>query len=181
MTTPSAPAPDDRRGFLAKLLALGLGAVALAVPTLSALAAFLNPWRQKGASGDWVRVASLNDLPVDGTPQRFPVIADRADAWNRSPSEPIGLIFLCRLGDRVIALQSICPHAGGLVCYDAKEKRFSCPAHGALFDAQGRRLDEKGISPRDLDRLDVNQEKQPEINVKFEKFQDGTSQKIVRT
>ena len=51
MTTPSSPAPDDRRGFLAKLLALGLGAVALAVPALSALAAFLNPWRQKSDVG----------------------------------------------------------------------------------------------------------------------------------
>ena len=57
MTTPSSPAPDDRRGFLAKLLALGLGTVSLAVPTFSALAAFFNPWRQKGAPGNWVRVA----------------------------------------------------------------------------------------------------------------------------
>ena len=102
MTTPSSPAPDDRRGFLAKLLALGLGAVALAVPTLSALAAFLNPWRQKSEAGNWIRVASLAALPVGGPPQRCPVIADRSDAWNGYPAEAIGAIFLCRVGDQEV-------------------------------------------------------------------------------
>ena len=94
--------PADRRGFLAKLLALGLGAVALAVPSLSALAALLNPWRQKSEAGRLVRVASLAALPLGGPPQRCPVIADRADAWNRYPDEAVGAIFLCRVGDREV-------------------------------------------------------------------------------
>jgi menaquinol-cytochrome c reductase iron-sulfur subunit len=179
MTTPSSP---QRRGFLAKLLALGLGAAALAVPALSALAAFLNPWRQKGAAGDWVRVASLDALPVGGPPQRYPVIADRSDAWNGYPGEAVGAVFLCRINEQqVLALQSICPHNGGLVCYDPEKKNFYCPSHGALFDCQGRRLDEKSISPRDLDTLEVDPDRLPEVWVKFEKFQDGTAQKIVKT
>jgi Rieske Fe-S protein len=182
MTTPSSPAPDDRRGFLAKLLALGLGAVALAVPALSALAAFLNPWRQKSATGDWVRVASLDALPADGSPQFCPVITDHSDAWNGYPPEPIGAIFLCRVSDKdVLALQSICPHNGGCVSYESDKKSFCCPYHGALFDRQGRRLDEKSKSPRDLDSLEVEIRDGTEVWVKFEKFQDGTAEKIVKT
>ncbi|MGA2256858.1 MAG: Rieske (2Fe-2S) protein [Thermoguttaceae bacterium] len=182
MTTPSSPAPDNRRGFLAKLLALGLGIVALAVPALSALAAFLNPWRQKSEAGKWIRVASNAALPADGSPQRCPVIADRSDAWNRYPDEAIGAIFLCRVGDKeIVALQTICPHNGGCVSYDPDKKNFYCPAHGALFDLQGRRLDEKSISPRDLDSLEVEIRDGTEVWVKFERFQDGTSQKIVKT
>jgi Rieske Fe-S protein len=182
MTTPATPAPGDRRGFLARLVALGLGAVALAVPTLSALAAFLNPWRQKSAAGQLVRVASLVTLPVGGPPQRCPVIADRSDAWNRYPAEAVGAIFLSRPSEtEVVALQTTCPHNGGCVSYDAEKKNFYCPAHGALFDLQGRRLDEKSISPRDLDSLEVEIRDGTEVWVKFERFQDGTSQKLVKT
>ena len=182
MTTPSSPAPDGRRGFLAKLMALGLGTVALAVPSLSALAAFLNPWRQRDAMGDWVRVAPKAVVPLGGPPQRCPVIADRSDAWNGYPAQAIGAIFLSQISDnKFLALQSICPHNGGCVAYDAEKKNFYCPSHGALFDLQGRRLDEKGISPRDLDTLEVEVRDGTEIWVKFERFQDGTAQKIVRS
>ena len=152
------------------------------MPALSALAALLNPWRQKSEAGKLVRVASLAALPLGGPPQRCPVIADRSDAWNRYPDEAIGAIFLCRVGDQeVLALQSICPHNGGCVSYDPEKKNFYCPSHGALFDRQGRRLDAKSISPRDLDTLEVEIRDGTEVWVKFEKFQDGTAQKIVKT
>ena len=106
------------------------------------------------------------------------MIADRSDAWNSYPGEAIGAIFLCRVGDQeVVALQSICPHNGGCVSYDPEKKNFYCPAHGALFDPQGRRLDEKSVSPRDLDKLDVEIRDGTEVWVKFERFQDGTAQK----
>ncbi len=182
MTTPTTPLPDDRRGFLAKLLALGLGAISLAVPTLSALAAFLNPWRQKSETANWIRVTSLDALPADGSPQFCPVIADHADAWNGYPAEPIGAIFLRRVSDKeVLALQTICPHNGGCVSYDSEKKNFYCPYHGALFDLRGGRLDQKSVSPRDLDKLEVDAARLPEVWVKFERFQDGTAERIVKT
>ena len=181
MSTHSSPAPDDRRGFFAKLLALGLGAIALAVPSLSALAAFLNPWRQKNEAGRLIRVTSLAALPLGGPPQRCPVIADRADAWTRYPDEAVGAVFLCRVGDQEVrAFQTICPHNGGCVSYDPEKKNFYCPSHGALFDLDGHRIQEKSISPRDLDSLEV-EIRGAEVWVKFEKFQDGTSQKIVKS
>ncbi len=163
-------------------MALGLGALALTVPALSALAAFLNPWRQKSETSNWVRVASTAAMPVGGPPQRCAVIADRSDAWNSYPDEAVGAIFLCQVSDnKFLALQSICPHNGGCVSYDPQKKNFYCPSHGALFDLQGRRLDPKSISPRDLDSLEIEIRDGTEVWVKFEKFQDGTSQKIVKS
>jgi menaquinol-cytochrome c reductase iron-sulfur subunit len=181
MTIPAKPAPNPRRGFLAKVTALGLGAVALAVPAVSALAAFLNPWRQKGDAGKMIRVASLSTLPLGGPPQRCPVIADRTDAWNGFPGEEVGAVFLCRVGEKeVVALQTICPHNGGCVSYDPEKKDFYCPSHGATFDSEGHRIGKNNVSPRDLDALDVEVRNGSEVWVKFEKFQDGTPQKIVK-
>jgi len=159
---------------------MSFGAVALAVPAVAALAAFLNPWRQKGAEGAWVRAASLAALP-EGKPQRFPIIADRTDAWNSYPAEPIGAVFLCRgKNNEVLAFQSICPHNGGGINFDAERNCYACPVHGANFDHQGRRLGANSVSPRDLDTLEV-QIRGGEVWVKFEKFQDGTPSKIVKT
>jgi nitrite reductase/ring-hydroxylating ferredoxin subunit len=175
----STPSPD-RRGFLAKLLALCFGAVALAVPAVAALAAFLNPWRQKGSQGTWVRAASLAALP-EGKPERCPIIADRTDAWNSYPAEPIGAIFLCRGKDgKVLALQSICPHNGGGISFDAAKDCFACPVHGATFNLQGRCLQDPSVSPRNMDTLET-EIRDGEVWVKFEKFQDGVAQKIVKT
>ncbi len=176
----SAP-PSDRRNFLAKLLAAAMAAAALAVPAFSALAAFLNPWRQKATSGKWVRAATLDSLPV-GQPQRCPIVADRSDAWNSFPAEPIGAIFLCRgKDDKVLALQSICPHNGGCVSFNPADKRYQCPSHGATFDAQGRRVGASSISPRDLDTLHVEVRDGGEVWVKYETFRDGIPEKVEKT
>lgn len=173
--------PSDRRNFLAGFFAAVFAAAALAVPVVSALAAFFNPWRQKGASGKWVRAASLAALP-EGQPQRCPIVADRADAWNSFPAEAIGAVFLCRGKDnQVLALQSICPHNGGCVSFDAAKNCYWCPSHGALFDLQGRRLGENSISPRNLDSLEVEVRDGGEVWVKYETFRDGIAERIVKT
>jgi nitrite reductase/ring-hydroxylating ferredoxin subunit len=149
------------------------------VPALTALAAFLNPWRQKGMASGWIRAASLSALPV-GRPQRCPIIADRTDAWNSYPGEAIGAVFLCRgKDDKVVALQSICPHNGGGIGFDTAKDCFACPVHGATFAVDGHRLQDPSVSPRSMDTLET-EIRNGDVWVKFEKFQDGTSQKIVK-
>jgi nitrite reductase/ring-hydroxylating ferredoxin subunit len=175
----TASKSDDRRGFLAKLLALSFGSIALAVPAAAALAAFLNPWRQKASQGTWVRAAALAALP-DGKPERVPIIADRSDAWNNYPAEAIGAVFLCRNGSEVTAFQSICPHNGGGIGFDAAKDCFACPVHGARFNLKGDCLDKPSVSPRNMDTLDTKIS-DGEVWVKFEKFQDGTANKIVKS
>jgi len=172
---------DRRRGFLAKLAALLLGAVACVVPAAAGVAAFLNPLRQKGRAGRSLRIASLETLPEDGTPRRFPVVMDRTDAWNRYPNEPVGAVFLRRLQDgRVKALNVVCPHNGCFVGYDPEKRIFVCPCHKDTFDLSGKRLKEGSLSLRDLDELDVDQAKlaDGEVWVKFQNFRTNTAEKV---
>jgi len=181
---PATCCPDDRRGFFAQATALALGTVAFLVPTVVGMVAFLNPLRQKSRAGEFMRLTSLDALPEDGTPRKFPVIADRTDAWNRFPDEPIGAVYLRRTGrreDPVLALQVICPHAGCSVNYAESEEggKLFCPCHAASFDFDGKRLDKKSPSPRDMDTLEVKIEDN-QVLVRFQNFKAGTSKKVAK-
>jgi menaquinol-cytochrome c reductase iron-sulfur subunit len=178
----STPSPGDRRGFLIGGAAAVLGAAAYAVPALAALAAFLNPWRQKGEAGRLVRVTTLPALTLNGPPQRFPIIAQRTDAWNRFDNEPIGAVFLRRTGETdVEAIQVVCPHAGCSVTYDQAAGGFFCPCHTAHFDIAGRRTDQQSPSPRDLDTLKVVIQNGDEVWIQFEEFYTGRADKVLKS
>ncbi len=180
---------ENRRGFLAKAIAVVAGSVALAVPAVVGIIASLNPLRQKSQAGLLLRLTSLDALPEDGTPRRFPIIADRTDAWNRFPNEPIGAVYLRRTGAKSVeAIQSICPHAGCIVQFtpgsgegDKQDGgKFFCPCHAASFDLAGKRLDETSPCPRDLDTLEVDIRGGVDVWVKFEGFQTGTAKKVAK-
>jgi Rieske Fe-S protein len=158
--------------------------VALATPAAVGIVAFFNPLRQKGLAGGFIRVTSLEAVPEDGSPQKFPVIADRTDAWNFFPNEPIGAVYLRRTGkDQVEALQMVCPHAGCSIMVEADKdgKKFFCPCHGAGFDLSGKRQDSLSPSPRDMDSLEVEIRANSEVWVKFQKFTSGTAKKIAQS
>lgn len=183
---PSQPGtPEERRGFIAKVVAAAVGGVSLIVPAVTALLAYLNPVRQKSPGGEFYRLTALAALPEDGTPRRFPVITDRVDAWNRYPREPIGAVWLRRTGEKdnpVAAFQVVCPHAGCIITLDTTPDgvRFFCPCHVAGFDLEGQRTDRPSPSPRDMDALEV-EIRDGEVWVKFENFILGTSQKIAES
>ena len=175
---PCASAHDPRRRFLIKSVAVASGGLAYTVPALTGIVAFLNPLGQKSQAGALLRVASLDMLPEDGTPQKVSIVADRTDAWNRFANEPIGAVFLRRTGERQVeALNVVCPHAGCSVVY--QDGKLFCPCHAASFDLDGKRLDETSPSPRDLDTLEVEiPEGTEEIWVRFQNFQTGIAEKV---
>jgi menaquinol-cytochrome c reductase iron-sulfur subunit len=170
----------SRRGFLEQAAAVLLGGAALLVPGVTGLVAFLNPLRQKSQSGQWMRLATPDTLPADGTPQRFPVLADRDDAWNYFPNEPIGSVNLRRAATGVEALQVICPHAGCSIGLQSAPEgnKFVCPCHLANFDLTGKRTDAVSASPRDMDALDAEIRNQNEVWVKFQTFRLGIAAKL---
>lgn len=176
------PADENRRGFLQKSAALICGGVALLIPAAAGVVAFLNPLRQKSSGGQFMRLASLDVLPEDGTPRKIPVIADRTDAWNRYPAEPIGAVFLRRVGDGVAALQVICPHAGCSISFEgsAGEGKFFCPCHAASFNLLGERTDATSPSPRNMDTLDAEIRDKNEVWVKYQTFGLGTAKKVAQ-
>jgi menaquinol-cytochrome c reductase iron-sulfur subunit len=171
---------EPRRSFVAMVVALLLGAAAYATPVLAAVVSFFQPLRQKGQGGLSVRLCSLDALPEDGTPRKYPVVMDRTDGWNRFPNEPVGAVFLRRTpgSGTVEAIQVICPHAGCFIDYSVDKKCYTCPCHVSSFDVSGKRAPGKSDSPRDLDSLDVEIRDGKEVWVKSQRFILGRPEKI---
>jgi menaquinol-cytochrome c reductase iron-sulfur subunit len=183
-------AGEHRRGFFATAFAYLVGLFCLAVPTAAGVVTFLNPLRKKEragpATGEFIRLATLDDLPEDGTPVRVPIVADRVDAWNYFPAQPVGGVWLRRTGPHdVVAFQEDCPHAGCDLKHEPaagdQPPMFLCPCHGASFDLDGKRLQEDSPSARDLDELDVDIRNGDEVFVKLENFHTGIPEKIVKS
>jgi len=169
-----------RRNVLASVAAVIIGSFVGIVPFAAGVATFLDPlWRQKRNSGGgserpFRRVASLAVLPVDGSPIQVPVVADLTDAWNREANQPIGAVYLRRVGDKVLCFNAICPHAGCFVGYAAERKVFQCPCHTSSFELDGQRI-MPSPSPRNMDELAVDPEqlRAGEVCVQFVNFYPG--------
>ena len=178
----------ERRGFLTRALAVLIGGLVGAVPLASGIWSFIDPLRRKGQGrGDFVRVTTLDAVPPDGIPRQFTVFADRRDAWNYFPSQPVGSIFLRRTSPDgpIQAFSATCPHAGCLVSFFADKQRFQCPCHDSAFEPDGQRINPQSCpSPRDLDALETElrpPENPSEVWVRYQEFQAGTPEKIAKT
>lgn len=172
---PSAAAPERRR-FLTKLLALVFGSVAGLVPVGAGLRVFTSPltMRSNGAQDNAVHVTNLELLPDDGVPRKFPVVADRRDAFSLYPHVPVGAVYLRRAKDQTVtALNVACPHAGCFVDYIPKNNRYFCPCHGSSFELTGAINDPASPSPRGMDALEVEVRNNSEVWVKFQNFEAG--------
>lgn len=201
--TPATTPTDDgpRRNFLVELAAIVIGGVVAVVPLVAGLFVFLDPLRSRGNKaaaeaepkeddypGTWLRVANLAAVPEDGMPKQFPVIADRIDAWNLTPNEPIGSVYLLREEkegeEQIVCFNAVCPHAGCLFSVDDKSAPvvFRCPCHNSCFQLDGAIDDNTGRinpSPRGLDTLEVDPKllAEGEVWVKYANFYAGEKEK----
>jgi Rieske Fe-S protein len=177
-----APEPP-RRNFLVEAAAVLFGGIVAVFPLAAGIVPFLDPLRRGSGGGQLIRIASLDAVPDDGIPRRFPVIADLTDAWTNYGKEPIGAVYLVREkgAKDVRALNAICPHAGCMVAFEASKDLFQCPCHTSAFDVSGkRRLDISRVPPRDMDTLDC-QIKNGEVWVTFQNFQTGHAHKVAKS
>jgi menaquinol-cytochrome c reductase iron-sulfur subunit len=175
----NAPQPD-RRDFLLKAAAVGIGAVTTLVPAGAGLATFLDPLRHKAKAGAFLRVATLASLPEDGTPRQYPVVSERTDAWNKFPQVRVGAIYLRKTGAKeVLAINVVCPHAGCFVNYQPDHKQYLCPCHNSSFALDGSIKDQSSPSPRPLDALEVKIDADGAVWVKFENYRPGVHEKVV--
>ena len=178
MAKPSSSPGPDRRDFFKKAAAVALGGAAAAVPAVPGLALLLDPLRRKGGGGEPVFVTTLASIPEDGTPRKFPVLANRVDAWNRATNVPVGSVYLRRTGEKLVALHVSCPHAGCFVDYVPDQRSFFCPCHNSYFALSGAVSDPKSPSPRPLDELEVEVRNGTEVWVKFMNFRAGEKEKV---
>jgi menaquinol-cytochrome c reductase iron-sulfur subunit len=173
------PVAEDRRDFLKKGLAGGISAILGLVPLGAGLTVYLDPLRRKSLASGAVRVTSLDALPDDGIPRKFPVLSARVDAWTKATESPIGAVYLRRTTENKIeAFNVACPHAGCFVDFLPERGLFHCPCHNSTFNVAGRIEDKASPAPRGLDALEVELRNGEEVWVKFQNFQAGRSEKI---
>jgi menaquinol-cytochrome c reductase iron-sulfur subunit len=175
--------PPPRRNFIVAFFAATIGLLLGLFPLGAGLLTFLDPlFKRKGRpadeSGKLLRIGSVDAIPVDGTPVQMPVIADLTDAWNREPNQPVGAVYLRRDGDKIVAYNAICPHAGCFVGYDAGRRCFQCPCHTSSFELSGERM-MPSPSPRDMDPLEVDEAKlaDGEVWVHFQNYYPGKAER----
>jgi menaquinol-cytochrome c reductase iron-sulfur subunit len=175
----SYPPPEDRRGFLKHCCAGLVGGALALVPIGAGLGGLLAPLRRGAGGAQAIRVTTLDALPADGVPRKFPVIAERIDAWTTYPPAPIGAVYLRRTSDTAVeALNVACPHAGCYVDFSATTSTFHCPCHNSAFTVDGKVTGPSSPAPRPLDSLAVEVRNGKEVWVTFQNFQTGRTGKI---
>lgn len=177
----SRPDPAPRRDLLTRLAALACGGLATLPPVIAGAWTFLDPLRRKGAAAAFHPVAEIEAVPDDGLPRRFPVVADRTDAWTGFAAEPIGAVYLRRApgAETVQALSATCPHAGCFIEVDAQERCFRCPCHNSRFAIDGG-IVHPSPSPRAMDELECRIAPGGEIEVLWQNFYTGIAAKQAR-
>lgn len=175
---------ERRRSFLAMLA----GGLAMLGPVGAGIWAFMSPLFRKAESPQ-VRVALLNQVPDDGLPHFFSVVADRQDAWTKYDQQKVGAVYLVRQpGQKTpTAFTAKCPHAGCSVGYSPEEQKFKCPCHTSAFNLDGTRVNgDQEVAPRGMDSLEVELREVPagegetvtEVLVTYVDYQTGHSEKI---
>ena len=123
-------------------------------PVLGAAFRFLRPRAGEvgvggGAEGGWFPVARLDELGGAEPLTREVTIEHRA-GWSATPR---GHTFFVLPGAGRRVVSAVCPHEGCEVEWDGGQRKFLCPCHDSVFDADGARL--AGPAQSDLARLPV--------------------------
>ncbi|WP_437734698.1 ubiquinol-cytochrome c reductase iron-sulfur subunit [Sorangium sp. So ce1335] len=169
-----APPPEERRGALKALVAIGglAYAGALAAPAATFLAGPAAAGGSAGGRERWVRVGRLDDLPP-GEPRRLKVIGEERDAFTVAKDQMLGAIWVIREGEKIRAMSASCPHLGCGIELNDDKKSFNCPCHASRFALSG--APETGPSPRPMDPL-ATRVVDGWLEVDFRRYRDGTAE-----
>lgn len=143
------PASPDRRRALKILVNASVTLIGGALG--SVLGVFALKPAAAAARGRWVSAGTTAELTA-GVPFPRVLSVARADGWYRERARQT--VFLVWDGaNHVSAFSATCTHLGCQVRWQADEKKFRCPCHGGVYDADGRVL--AGPPPRALDRVEA--------------------------
>ncbi len=194
-----APPTEDRR-LVVKILAASVGAIAGLVPAVVGLVTFADPATRRerkfsdpkkpaGQKTDdgFIRVASLADVPADGTPLRVTVRDDVTNKWTFSPNEPVGEVFLRKVKDdqgaeKLVAFTTVCPHLGCAISLTKNAEGqpiFRCPCHNSAFELDGQTI-QPTPSPRNMDSLETPRVENGVVYVKYETFFTGRTDRKLK-
>ncbi|NNE94230.1 MAG: Rieske 2Fe-2S domain-containing protein [Verrucomicrobiales bacterium] len=168
----------DRRDFLQKAGSVCAGCALVGTPVVAGMAVVADPLRLPPDDPEFLKVAKLDALPSDGTPQKFVVKNDKIDAWSRFPDRVIGAVYLRRLENNEIqAFNVVCPHLGCAINYREEQHDYFCPCHDSAFALEDGEQGPGSPSARPLDSLEAEVRNENEVWVKFQNFQTGVAEK----
>ncbi len=195
MASPQSPEPadtspqgDDRRDFLLKAGSICAGCALAGIPVAAGLRVIAHPVTKAeaaagiGGEAPFIPVTSLDALPLDGTPQKFTVRADKSDAWSRFPNQVIGAVFLRRISaendeSAIQAFNVVCPHLGCAIEFRDENRDYFCPCHNSAFALEDGIQEQGSPSARGMDELAIRIEGNGEIAVQFQNFVMGIKEK----
>lgn len=145
------------------------------------------------------RLVRLTDLKA-GKPLLVPVMGQKQDAWTTHAEQAVGRVWLVRKDSEsaeddqpsgsIQAFTSLCPHMGCQIQARSTGDSFVCPCHKATFGLNGQKRSaettgERNHAPRGMDQLEsriVKDELTGEwwVEVKYEKFEPGLMQQVVK-
>lgn len=181
---PDTSADPPRRSFIARLAAGTFALLALLAPVGAGLAVLFDPVlrRKRASEGNWVRVASLGQLPPDGRAYQFPVVDSHPrDKWSKYDPQQMGSVYLIRKDEAAtpIAFSSTCPHAGCNYNYRPATDDFHCPCHHAVFEIDGSQSPKSKIKTRGLDPLEVKiDDATGDVLVDYKRFKPDLQERI---
>lgn len=125
--------------------AAGLIGIGLAVPLIGYV---ISP-ALKRRKQSWVEVGSVDELPV-GKPKALDYVQTIQDGWMESTTQKA--VWAVKQADgQVTVFSPMCTHLGCGYRWEDADRKFKCPCHGSVYDADGRVL--AGPAPRRLDVL----------------------------
>jgi len=170
----------NRRDFY-RYATLALGSLIGLMVAVPGVAYLLDPLLKRSRAGAFRALVRLSELEP-GSPRAVSIIEAHQDAWVSYPPEPVGSVWLIRqpagIDPAVVAFTAECPHLGCSINLAADGQSFLCPCHMSAFDFRGQR--KNATPPRGMDRLDVQltEEADPMVLVKFERFRTMSKEKI---
>ena len=126
-------------------IAAGMIGIGLAIPLIGYV---ISP-ALKRREHSWVEVGSVDELPV-GRPKQFDYVQTIQDGWMESRTQK-AVWAVKQAGGRVTVFSPLCTHLGCGYRWEDADRKFKCPCHGSVYDADGKVL--AGPAPRRLDVL----------------------------
>jgi menaquinol-cytochrome c reductase iron-sulfur subunit len=141
----------NRRSFLTALLAAGSAAIGalLAVPLIRFT---LHPVLARTTEKSWSDVGPVDDFQNIDSPVKKLVTIEQRDGWRKTVIEKPVYVVRNAKGNLAV-LSAVCTHLGCTVPWVEEDRKFICPCHLGVFDADGKLL--SGPPPRDMDRLET--------------------------
>ena len=160
-----------RRSFFSWLImaSAALIGMSLGIP----LAGYVASPALKRREQTWADGGTVSDLPV-GEPVQRDLPMTITDGY-REIAAMKGVWALRRDNGEVTVYSPICTHLGCGFRWDGPERKFKCPCHGSVYNADGKVI--AGPAPRPLDRLPVKIEN-GRLFVTYKEFKSGVAKQI---